>query len=108
MSGLAGRAQPGLLSWRFLVSCCAIVCLVLTLANRVPQISVAKIIDVRCNTPKVKIQHRDNDAYRWSAPVAGFAILVPYPISYRIVLGPEPLLSVHLDGCRYNRPPPVS
>src|ERR1700747_1496940 len=98
MSGSARRAQSGLLSWRPLVTCFAIVCLVLTLANRVPQISAAKIAGVRCNTPKVKDPHRDNAAYRWSVPVAGFAILVPYPISYRMVLDPEPLLSVHLGG----------
>jgi hypothetical protein len=83
-----------------------IVCLVLTLADRFRDASSVGVVDVRSSAPKVDIQHRDLVAHCWSAPVAVFFFLPPPGIRHNIFSEAPTLRFLHIEGSRYNRPPP--
>jgi hypothetical protein len=108
MWGQTDEAERNTLFWRALLSGLAIVCLVLTLANRVLHLPNTGLHTVRSTTLNSKIEHRDVVAYCWSAPVTSFSFPPACAVSYRIVWEAEPFLPLKLDGCRYNRPPPIS
>jgi len=78
----SGKAGPG--SWRSLVA----------------------LASITASGEKAKIQHRDNQKSRSSQAVS--AVRPLYLLVTEAAIEPEqkPPLSVHVDQCRYNRPPP--
>ena len=94
--------------WRVALGSLIIVCLVLTLANRFRHISGIGVVDVRSCAPKVKVQYRDVGAQCWSAPAVVFYSLQPTGTAQKAFLETQTLLVLHVEGSRYNRPPPVS
>jgi hypothetical protein len=108
MLWLTNEADRKLPVWRVALGSLIIVCLVLTLANRFRHISSIGVVDVRSCAPKVKIQHRDIGAQCWSAPAVFFYSLQPTGTSKKGFLEAQTLPVLHVEGSRYNRPPPVS
>jgi hypothetical protein len=101
----AGRFR---LRWRGLVVGLAVASLVITLANRVFNSSSSETVTAQCHSPQAKIQHRDNDACRWAAPVARLQLLPASAPAPGLVYEDEPLRVTHVDGSLYDRPPPIS
>jgi hypothetical protein len=92
--------------WLGVLGSLIIVCLVLTLADRFRDASSVGVVDVRSSAPKVDIQHRDLVAHCWSAPVAVFFFLPPPGTRHKIFSETPTLRFLHIEGSRYNRPPP--
>jgi hypothetical protein len=101
-------AERRLFSRRGLLICLACVALVVSLASRIIQLSVAENPTAQADSPKAKIQHLNKDAAQWSAPVASFLLFWLAVTSVEPVSEHKSLLSLHLDNCLYNRPPPRS
>ena len=108
MLWLINDAERKLPLWRAALGSLIIVCLTITLANRFRHISSIGTVDVRSCTPKVKVQHRDIEAQYWSAPVSVFHFLQSSETAQKAFPKDQPSLFVHVEGSRYNRPPPVS
>ncbi len=53
-----------------------------------------------------KRQHLDRDSVSWSIPLAVFVPPLWPAISEQVAVASEPLVSVDLYSCMYNRPPP--
>lgn len=100
----SGKAGPG--SWRSLVALAAIVVLTATLAGRTFEVQLTHCTSITASGEKAKIQHRDNQKSRSSQAVS--AVRPLYLLVTEAAIEPEqkPPLSVHVDQCRYNRPPP--
>src|ERR1700752_2285445 len=100
-------AERPLPLWRGALGSLIIVCLVLTLADRFRDVSSVGVVDVRSSAPKVNIQHRDFVGQCWWAPVAVFFFFLPPPgIRHNIFSEAPTLRFLHIEGSRYNRPPP--
>jgi hypothetical protein len=102
ISGQSATAKRRFLSWQGMLICLAILSLDAHLANRF-QLPLGGAATVQANSPKV--QHMDQDAYRWVPPPVHFsAPLRPVP-------GP-PLVTEKRSysspsiPCLYDRPPP--
>jgi len=108
LTGHNAAAKRLRLGWRGSVVCLAVISLVITLANRVFSSSSSETVTAQCHAPKAKIQHRDNDACFWAAPVARFQLLPASAPAHGFVWEDEPVRAVHLDGGLYDRPPPIS
>ena len=100
------KAGTGLFAAR-LVVLLAVLSVVTTLASRTFRLYDTSVSTVRPHST-VKIQHRDNDAYRWSAPVASFVLLPASAPFSKVSRRDKPRLSLRLDDCCFNRPPPAS
>lgn len=101
-------AERNLPLWRVAFGALIIVCLVLTLANRFRHVASVGVVDVRSTWFKVKVQHRDVVAHCWSAPVAVFHFLHPTGIAPNGFPEAQTVPILHVEGSRYNRPPPTS
>jgi hypothetical protein len=101
-------AERRLFFRRGLLVCLAIVAFVVTLANRTFRLSRTQTTTVHSTSVNAKIQHRDNDAFQWSAPLAMPLLLWSSAPFRRIVLEGKPPLPLRVDDCLYNRPPPIS
>jgi hypothetical protein len=106
--GYQQLAKRRLLSGRGAVVLLAIMALTVSLANRVPHaVSVHQATAAHSSPFTAKIQHRDQDASRWVAPVATFTLL--WASEPAISLGANEEFPVRLQGNSLrNRPPPVS
>ncbi len=106
--GYEQRAERRLLSWRGALVLLAIVAITVSLANRVPHaVSFEKAPAARSSSSTEKIQHRDQDASRWVAPVATFTLL--WASEPAVLLDADEKIPVRLqDNSLHNRPPPVS
>jgi hypothetical protein len=108
MLWLVNDAERKLPLWRVALGSLIIVCLAVTLANRFRHIANVGQVDVRSCTPKVKVQHRDIGAQCWSAPVALFCFLQSPGTTQSSFLEAQTPPFLHVEGSRYNRPPPIS
>ena len=89
--------------WRSWLVCLAILALDVHLASRfnLPLPGTATV-----QTNSAKVQHMDQDAYRWAPPVVSLsAFLAPAPLP-PVVADERGFTSPHVH-CLYDRPPPV-
>jgi hypothetical protein len=106
-AGRVKAAEEWLFAWRGFVTLVAVLSLVITLADRTFHSANTPVVTVHSYPSKAKVQHRDKDANRWSVPLAGFLLLwSSRPVS-RVALQEQPLLSLRVDDCCFNRPPPA-
>lgn len=85
----------------------AIAALTVSLASRVPHATIFKAAVAHSESSSAKIQHRDNDASHWVAPVATPALL--WTADSSVILDWDQEVPVRLrDDSLHNRPPPVS
>ena len=108
---LVGYGQPAerrLLSRRGVMALLAILALTVSLANRVPHtLSFDKAPTAHSSSSTEKIQHRDQDASRWVASAATFALL--WASEPSVPLDADRRVPVRLqDNSLHNRPPPLS
>ncbi len=61
---------------------------------------------VRSGHITAKRQHMERDSASWSIPLAVFVPPLWPDVSERVAVASEPLVSVDLYSCLYNRPPP--
>lgn len=85
----------------------AMLSLIVTLAGRTVHLPRANTTSVQSNLPDAKIQHRNKDAVRWSAPVASVLLFWSPISSPRIIAQDEPLPAAMVDFGLYTRPPPA-
>jgi len=100
----SGKAGPG--SWRSLVALAGIVVLTATLAGRTFEAQLTHRTSITASGEKAKIQHRDNQKSRSSQAVSAVRPLHLLVTEAAIEPEQKPPLSVHVDQCLYNRPPP--
>src|SRR5215469_8334348 len=108
MLWLTSEAEQKRPLWPVVLGSLIVVCLTVTLANRFRHTSTLGLVDVRSSAPKVKVQHRDIGAHCWSAPVAVFHFLRSSGIEQKVFPRAQPTSFPHVEGSRYNRPPPIS
>ena len=101
----AERKRP---LWPVVLGSLIVVCLTVTLANRFRHTSTVGLVDVRSSAPKVKVQHRDIGADCWSPPVAVLDFLRSSGTEQRVFPKAQTTSFLHVEGSRYNRPPPIS
>jgi hypothetical protein len=101
-------ARRRMMSWRGLVISLACLALIVSLASRTIHLSAIDDPIVQPDSPKAKIQHLVKDAVQWTAPVASFLLFWVVVICFRTVSEENHLVSLHLDTCLYNRPPPLA
>jgi hypothetical protein len=101
------QAERRLLSRRGAVAFLAIAALTVSLASRVPHATIFKAAVAHSEFSSVKIQHRDNDASHWVAPLATVTLL--WTAEASVILHGDQEVPVRLqDDSLHNRPPPVS
>lgn len=106
--GYKQLAERRAFGWRGAMVLLAIVALTVSLASRVPHaVSFDKSPTAHSGSSTEKIQHRDQDASRWVAPVATFTLLwISEPA---VSLDADEKIPLRLqDNSLHNRPPPVS
>lgn len=106
--GYEQLAERRAFSWRGAMVLLAIVALTVSLATRVPHaVSFDKAPAAHSSSSAEKVQHRDQDASRWVAPVATFTLL--WTSEPTVSLDTDEKIPVRLqDNSLHNRPPPVS
>ncbi len=93
---------------RWVVVSLGILALTVSLASRTADFHLSSHPTVDSQDQKGKIQHRDRDAFVW-APVLPSAAAFYLPVSVEPVVSEQaPILSVEVDDCLCNRPPPLS
>ncbi|HET7440996.1 MAG TPA: hypothetical protein VFJ47_06820 [Terriglobales bacterium] len=95
-------------SWRGLIILLACTALVVSLASRTIQLSAVTDPTVQSDSPQAKIQHLNKDAAQWTAPVASFLLFWLAVVSLDFRAEDKSPLTLDLDNCLYNRPPPLS
>jgi hypothetical protein len=106
--GYSEVAECRLFSWRGVLVCVAVLSLVVSLASRTIHLSVVDNPTAQSDSPQAKIQHLNKDAAQWTAPTASFLLFRLFSTSLHAVPAEKPFLSLHVDACLYNRPPPIS
>jgi|SRR5579863_181059 len=106
--GYEQLAERRLLSRRGVVVLFAAVALTVSLASRIPHLaSFDKAPAAHSSSSAAKIQHRDRDASRWTAPAATFTLLWTSEFSVPLDMNQRPPVRL-LDHSLRNRPPPLS
>ena len=89
--------------WRRWLVCLAILALNAHLANRF-HLPLDGSATVQTNTAKV--QHMDQDAYRWAPPVVSLSVLLLPAPATPVLADERGYLPPHIP-CLYDRPPPA-
>ena len=93
---------------RSLVALAGILVLTTTLASRTFEVRLNNRPSVCSPGDRAKIQHRDKQGSRWSPKLASIHPFYLPVVEDAVEPEQEVLVSVHVDDCLYNRPPPRS
>jgi hypothetical protein len=108
MLWLTSEAERKRSLWPVVLGSLIVICLAVTLANRFRHTSTIGLVDVRSSAPMVKVQHRDIGVHCWSAPMAVFHFLRASGTEQKVFPKAQTTSFLHVEGSRYNRPPPIS
>ena len=93
---------------RSLVALAGILVLTTTLANRTFEVRLNTRPSASSPGDRAKIQHRDKQGTRWSPKPATIHPFYLPVVEDAVEPEQEVVVSVHVDDCLYNRPPPRS
>jgi hypothetical protein len=102
------RASTARQLWRPLVALAGIVILTATLAGRTFEVQLTHRPSVAASAEKAKIQHRDKQKTRPSPAVPAARPFYLLVVEDAVEAEQNAPLSIHIDDCLYNRPPPRS
>ena len=100
--------RSGRVFFRSVVALAGIVVLTMTLANRTFEVQLHSRTSVSVSGDKAKIQHREKQGSRWSPTLTSIRPFYLPVIEHAVEPEQEVLVSVDVDDCLYNRPPPRS
>jgi len=94
--------------YRSLVALAGILVLTTTLASRTFEVQLHTRTSLSVAGDKAKIQHREKQGSRWSPTLTSIRPFYLPVIENAVEPEQEILVSVDVDDCLYNRPPPRS